>query len=160
MLRSGKVRKVDVLQCLFLFRYRYLEIWQLLSIIVPYCTYTNREGDSLFLSFGTIGISMYKKSFLPYYYSLLFYPKLILLLERSRQTEKILHPLFPELYFFVTEPTGPYPQAQLYWAGRTVGLMADWTSMIAEDTLSRRSAFIQYLGDTGFLSITRIAKTD
>jgi hypothetical protein len=25
---------------------------------------------------------------------------------------------------------GPYPQAQLYWAGRTMGWMADWTSMV------------------------------
>jgi len=29
---------------------------------------------------------------------------------------------------FSTERAGPYPQAQLYWAGRTMGWMADWTS--------------------------------
>ncbi len=27
--------------------------------------------------------------------------------------------------FFSTERAGPYPQAQLYWAGRTMGWMAD-----------------------------------
>jgi hypothetical protein len=30
--------------------------------------------------------------------------------------------------FFFTKRAGPYPQAQLYWAGRTMGWMADWTS--------------------------------
>jgi hypothetical protein len=40
------------------------------------------------------------------------------------QIEKILHPLFPKFFFF-TERVGPYPQAQLYWAGRTMGWMAD-----------------------------------
>jgi hypothetical protein len=27
--------------------------------------------------------------------------------------------------FFFSERAGPYPQAQLYWAGRTMGWMAD-----------------------------------
>jgi len=27
--------------------------------------------------------------------------------------------------FFFTERVGPYPQAQLYWAGRTMGWVAD-----------------------------------
>ena len=27
--------------------------------------------------------------------------------------------------FFSTGRVGPYPQAQLYWAGRTMGWMAD-----------------------------------
>jgi hypothetical protein len=45
-------------------------------------------------------------------------------LERSGQTEKILHPLFLKFFFF-TERLGPYPQAQLYWAGRTMGWMAN-----------------------------------
>jgi hypothetical protein len=42
----------------------------------------------------------------------------------DRRTDNILHPLFPKFFFF-TERVGPYPQAQLYWAGRTMGWMAD-----------------------------------
>ena len=34
------------------------------------------------------------------------------------RTDKILHPLFPKFFFF-NERAGPYPKAQLYWAGRT-----------------------------------------
>jgi hypothetical protein len=34
------------------------------------------------------------------------------------------HPLFPKFFFF-TERAVPYSQAQLYWAGRTAGWMAD-----------------------------------
>ncbi len=44
------------------------------------------------------------------------------------RTDKVLHPLFPK-FFFSTERAGPYSQVQLYWAGRTVGWMADWTSL-------------------------------
>jgi hypothetical protein len=85
MLRSGKVRKIDIFQCLF-FLYRYLEIWQLLSI-VPYCMYTNCKGDSLFLPFCTIGISMYQKSTLPYTLFLTYLPQAYSPLERYRQTD-------------------------------------------------------------------------
>ena len=74
-LLSGKVRKVDIFQVLFLFWYRYLEIWQLLSI-VPYCTYTNREGASFSL-FGLSELVCNKKVTYPIHYSLLIYPKLI-----------------------------------------------------------------------------------
>jgi hypothetical protein len=48
-------------------------------------------------------------------------------LERSRQTDGQIYfntPCYLS-YFFSTERTGPYPQAQLYWAGRTMGWMAD-----------------------------------
>jgi hypothetical protein len=66
------------------------------------------------------------------HYSLLIYPKLILLWSVPDRltdwlTEKILHPLFPKLFFSPTEHAGPYPQTQLYWAGRTVGWIANWT---------------------------------
>ncbi len=48
-------------------------------------------------------------------------------LERSRQTEKFQHPFHPYFFLFSTDRAGPYPQAQLYWAGRTMGWMAGWT---------------------------------
>jgi hypothetical protein len=52
--------------------------------IVPYCTYTNREGDSLFLSFCTIGISMYQKSILPFTIFSTYLPQAYSPLEHSR----------------------------------------------------------------------------
>ena len=46
-------------------------------------------------------------------------------LEHSGQTDgQISTPLSPLLLSFSTERAGPYPQAQLYWAGRTMGWMA------------------------------------
>jgi len=73
-----------------------------------------------------------KKYFSVFYYSLLIYPKLIpfwSVTDKQRKTDReISTPLSPLLLFFSTERAGPYPQAQLYWAGRTMGWMADWTS--------------------------------
>ena len=45
----------------------------------------------------------------------------------DRRTDKFQHPLLPKFFFFSTERAGPYPQAKLYWTGRTMGWMADWT---------------------------------
>ncbi len=42
--------------------------------------------------------------------------------------KKFFTPCSLSYFFFPTEHTGPYPQAQLYWAGWTMGWMADWTS--------------------------------
>ena len=53
-------------------------------------------------------------------FPLLTHPKLLPL-----WTDNILHPPLPKFFFFSTERAGPYPQAQLYWAGRTMGWMAD-----------------------------------
>ena len=78
---------------------------------------------------STIGISMYQKSMLPHFIiPCLFTPSFFPFgaFQTDRMTEKILHPLLPKLFFF-TERVGPYLQAQLYcyWAGRTMGWMAD-----------------------------------
>ena len=54
----------------FQFCYHYLKIWHLL--FVPHHTYTNHEGDSLFLLFCTIGSSMDQISTLPYIIPYLF----------------------------------------------------------------------------------------
>ena len=86
-------------------------------------------GISIF-PFLTIGISMYQKSILPhfiipYLFTPSFFPFGVF--QRDRRTQKILQPLLPKFYFFFIECTGPYPQAQLYWAGQTMGWMADWT---------------------------------
>ena len=61
-------------------------------------------------------------------------------LSHHRRTDNILHPLLPKFFFFSTERAGPYPQAQLYWAGRTMGWMADWTSswFLRKNTVSER----------------------
>ena len=60
---------------------------------------------------------------------LLSHPKLIPFWSvPDGQKDRFLHPLLPKFFFF-TERAGPYPQAQLYWAGRTMGWMADWTSI-------------------------------
>jgi hypothetical protein len=68
---------------------------------------------------------MYQKSFLPHFIiPSTFSPQASSPLERYGQKDKILHPLLPKFFFF-TERAGPYPQAQLYWAGRTMGWMAD-----------------------------------
>jgi hypothetical protein len=69
---------------------------------------------------------MYQKRILPYFIiPSTFSPQAYSLLERYGQTEKSQHPLLPKFFFFSTERAGPYPQAQLYWAGRTMGWMAD-----------------------------------
>jgi hypothetical protein len=61
--------------------------------------YTNREGDSLFLPFCTIGISMDQISTLPYTLFLTYLPQAYSPLERYGLTDKVLHPLFPEFSF-------------------------------------------------------------
>jgi len=71
---------------------------------------------------------MYQKRILPYYViPSTFSPQAYSLLERSGQTEgqRNLNTPFTLTSFFFTERAGPYPQAQLYWAGRTMGWMAD-----------------------------------
>jgi len=84
-----------------------------------------------FLSFCTIGISMYQTRILPYFFiPSTFSPQASSPLERYRQTEgrtTFFTPLYLMYFFFFTERAGPYPQSQLYWAGRTMGWMADWT---------------------------------
>jgi hypothetical protein len=82
-------------------------------------------GISIF-PFCTIGISIYQKRILPHIIiPSTFSPQAYSLLERSRQTDKSQHPPLPYFFFFSTERAGPYPQAQLYWAGRSMGWMAD-----------------------------------
>jgi hypothetical protein len=78
-----------------------------------------------FFPFCTIGISMYQKRILPYFIiPSTFSPQASSPLSHHGQTDKCQHPLLPKFFFF-TERAGPYPQAQLYWAGRTMGWMAD-----------------------------------
>ncbi len=81
----AKCGKFDVSQCFFQFCYRYLKIWHLL--FAPHCMYTNRDGDSLFIPFCTIGISMYQKSTLPYTLFLTYLPQAYSPFERSGLTD-------------------------------------------------------------------------
>jgi hypothetical protein len=90
-------------------------------------------GISIF-PFCTFGISMYQKRILPfiiipYFLTPSFFP--FGAFRTDRRTEKFLHPPLPKFFFFSTERAGPYPQAQLYWAGRTMGWMADCTRMFS-----------------------------
>ena len=77
-----------------------------------------------------------KNVFYPIIIPSTFLPQAYSLLERSRRTEGRTNfntpPLLPKFFFFSTERAGPYPQAQLYWAGRTLGWMADWTSIVTQ----------------------------
>jgi len=69
---------------------------------------------------------MYQKCILPYLIiPSTFSPQASSPLERSGWTEKFQHPFRPYFFLFFTERAGPYPQAQLYWAGQTMGWMAD-----------------------------------
>ena len=66
---------------------------------------------------------MHQKHMLPYFIiPSTFSPQASSPLSCHRQTEKIQHPLFPYFFLFPLSARGPaYPQAQLYWAGRTWG---------------------------------------
>jgi hypothetical protein len=69
-----------------------------------------------------------KNDFTLFYYSLYFLTPSFFpfgAFQTDGQKDRFLHPLLPKLFFFPTERAGPYPQAQLYWAGRTMGWMAD-----------------------------------
>ena len=88
-------------------------------VVVPYVDINAKVTN--FFPFCTIGISMYQKRILPYFI-----------------IPSILTPSFFPFVFLSTERAGPYPQAQLYWAGRTMGWMADWTR------LSYSSQYIQW----------------
>jgi hypothetical protein len=67
---------------------------------------------------------MYQKRILPYFIiPSTFSPQSSSPL--SHHNGQISTPPVPKFFFFSTERAGPYPQAQLYWAGRTMGWMAD-----------------------------------
>ena len=95
------------------------------TIVVPYVD-TNAKVTNFF-PFCTIGISMYQKRILPYiiipyFLTPSFFP--FGALRTDGQKDRFQHPLLPKFFFFSTERAGPYPQAH-YWAGRTMGWMAD-----------------------------------
>jgi hypothetical protein len=83
-----------------------------------------------FFPFLTIGISMYQKRILPYFivpYFLTpsFFPFGAFRTDRQRNLNTNT-PCYLSSFFFPLSARGPaYPQAQLYWAGRTMGWMAD-----------------------------------
>jgi hypothetical protein len=111
-----RARIAKVAASFFLFFTIGISMYQ--KLILPY----------LFLPFCTIGISMYQKCILPYFIiPSTFSPQASSPLERSRWTEGRTTFFTPRYLssFFSTEHAGPYPQAQLYWAGRTMGWMAN-----------------------------------
>jgi hypothetical protein len=141
-LRSGKVWQI--------WRFTmFLSISLLLSRnLTPslYCTisYVNESRrwqtfslfslSELLFPFLTIGISIYQKIILPYCiipYLFTIHPKLLPLWSVPVCLAVYFITPCSLSSFFPTERAGPYPQAQLYWAGRTMGWMADWTSLTA-----------------------------
>jgi len=78
-----------------------------------------------FFPFCTIGISMYQKHISPYFIIPYLFTPSFFPFGASQTDGQHSSPLVPEVLFFPTERAGPYPQAQLYWAGRTMGWMAD-----------------------------------
>jgi hypothetical protein len=92
-----------------------------MAMVVPYVDINAKVTN--FFPFCTIRISMYQKHILPYFIiPSTFSPQVSSLLERYGQISTPLSPLY---LFIFTERAEPYPQAQLYWAGRTMGWMAD-----------------------------------
>ena len=79
-----------------------------------------------FFPFCTNGISMYQKNILPYFIILYFLTPSFFPFGafRTEGQRNFNTPRYLSSFFF-TERAGPYPQAQLYWAGRTMGWMAD-----------------------------------
>jgi hypothetical protein len=63
-------------------------------------------------------------------FPLLSHPKLLLFWGVTDRRTDFNTPCYLHYFLFSTKRAGPYPQAQLYWAGRTMGWMADWTSLI------------------------------
>ena len=91
---------------------------------------TKLQRWQTFSFFALLELVCTKKVPYPIHYSLLIYPKLILLWSVPDGLTDWQRKFFTPCSlssFFSTERTGPYPQAQLYWAGRTVGWMANWT---------------------------------
>ncbi len=126
------------------------KVWQIwhfamsLSILLPLsqnltpslCTtlYVHTSQRWQTFSLFALSESVYTEKYLTLYYSLLIYPKRILLWSVTDGltdwlTEKILHPLLPNSFFSI-ERMGPYPEAQLCWAGWTVGWMASLMSFL------------------------------
>ena len=132
----AKCGKFDVSQRFFQFRYRYLErltpslsyhiVRKRIAKVTDFLSFCP-FGISIF-PFLTIGISMYQKRILPYiiipyFLTPSFFP--FGAFRTDGQKDRFQHPPIPYFFFFSTERAGPYPQAQLYWAGRTMGWMAD-----------------------------------
>jgi hypothetical protein len=70
---------------------------------------------------------MYQKRILPYFIIPYFLTPSFFPFKPSQTEGQISTPpdTLQYFFFFSTERAGPYPQAQLYWAGRTMGWMAD-----------------------------------
>jgi hypothetical protein len=96
-------------------------------------------GISIF-PFLTIGISMYQKRILPYYIIPSTFSPQASSPFGALRTDNILHPPLPKFFFFSTERAGPYPQAQLYWAGRTMDGV--------DGRLNKMVFFSPFVGDT------------
>jgi hypothetical protein len=92
----------------------------LMAVLADVCCKTN-DSNSQYSSPINVAAAVNDDQVFP----LLSHPKLLPLWSvPDRRTDKFQHPLYPYFFFF-TEHAGPYPQAQLYWAGQTMGWMAN-----------------------------------
>ena len=125
-LRSGKVWQI---WCFAMF----LSILLPLSRnLIPSLRTTSYVHESrrwqTFSLFALTELVCTKKIFYPILLFSTFSPQASSPLERYRQKDgQHSSPPVTKVLFFSTERAGPYPQAQLYWAGQTMGWMADWT---------------------------------
>ncbi len=131
MLRSGKVWQI---WCFAMFLSILLPLSRNLTLSLCATSYvheTRRWQTFSLFEISELVCTIKVKVFYPILLFPTHLPQASSLLERSRQTEgrtdNILHPLLPKFFFFPLSAWGP-TQAQLYWAGRTMGWMADWTS--------------------------------
>jgi len=156
-LPTAKCGKFDVSQYFFQFCYRYLKIWHLLYPTISYVNESRRwQTFSLFalselvyslFSLSELVLVCTKNVICPIILFPTYLPQADSLLERYRQTDRFQHPFHPYFFLFSTQRAGPYPQAQLYWVGRTMGWMADWTSSpLLTSSMLLWSPFRCYLG--------------
>ncbi len=125
-LRSGKVWQI---WCFTMFFFNFATTISKLDTFSSYHIVRARitKVAASFFLFALSELLCTKNVFYLFYYSLYFSPQASFPLERYRQRN--FNTPFALTSFFFTERAGPYPQAQLYWAGRTMGWMADWMSL-------------------------------
>jgi hypothetical protein len=95
--------------------------------IIEYVPYVDTNAKvTNFLPCCTIRISICQESILPYDTLFPTYlPQAIPLSSVTDRQRKFFTPCYISSFFSLSA-LGPTPQAQLYWAGRTMGWMADW----------------------------------
>jgi hypothetical protein len=145
----AKCGKFDVSQCFFSILLPLSRNLTPSLCTIPHHACTNREGDSLFLPFCTIGIVYTKNVLYPILlFPLLSHPKLLPLWSVP-DGQKILHPLLPKYFFFPLSARGPTRRrnstglAEL-WGGWPIELDPIWGYFCISD----HNLILDCYGDT------------